>query len=860
MGANLSLDAKPPEIEALLTYEPSGPSTPSLHRSNLKVWRFFPTEQPLEIASAAVAPSTFTGFDAKECYVLLHIYRRHDSTSSSLASRAGAAAGAANGAASPTDGEYQPSVGASSELASSAEECLTPRGLSGPFSGYDDSGPYPFERPGDAIAEKLAHDIYIWNGSSALALTKAVALTKCFELERFMINDDSGTIAHLHSGLGGELLSASSLYSADLRSPHSNHLLSMLSTHADSPTIPCSSLLACMLPGLQENSGARFPELSKVLNAYLQAPQPSQPPPQPQKARPAAILPPAAAEPAACNSGTPSSVPNISLGGAHTTGAAMPKLGPGSMGRGNEGVGGVSKLGLNLAAVDMTQIAPNERELKAEKLAYFNGICSQITESIFLGSDTVARDLKLLQSYGITHVFNAAGTACGNYHEGTLEYKTLYLLDSEREDISTILYDAVEFIEQATAKGKVYVHCHQGVSRSSSMVIAYLMWTHNLSYSEAFQRVKDIRGVANPNAGFIARLIQFGHRIHNTKPSPKPSLYRLAPYYSRPIPRRVRTMQLLHSRVPCPPRIVPLIDGEPSAAQLDQRTCFVLHATERPALFLWVGPRAHASYRSAAQHWCAQLQKFQSAPPPQLEMAGSESAEFWALLGGQSSVGKLSKYDGDYGVGTTPILTPPVLPSLPPLEPLASARAAKGGDDTERAPRAPPDLSKLPRFDDPLPTPRGARPGADIPLATPRGGRPALEEPMQTPRGAPPSLPAPSRGRPSEAAPEPAPKKAKEGTRAELYCYPDWQQLASYSKDNLEEDGILALLVFDAEGTVAHIYLWVGSDSWLSCERDKEIYEVAREFVDAKGLPTDVEVTIAHETEEPDAFLKYFAS
>lgn len=110
------------------------------------------------------------------------------------------------------------------------------------------------------------------------------------------------------------------------------------------------------------------------------------------------------------------------------------------------------------------------------------------------------------------------------------------------------------------------------------MVIAYLMWTHNLSYSEAFQasdalliciashslrsssalqRVKDIRGVANPNAGFIARLIQFGHRIHNTKPSPKPSLYRLAPYYSRPIPRRVRTMQLLHSREPCPPRIVP---------------------------------------------------------------------------------------------------------------------------------------------------------------------------------------------------------------------------------------------------------------------------------------------------------------
>ena len=42
----------------------------------------------------------------------------------------------------------------------------------------------------------------------------------------------------------------------------------------------------------------------------------------------------------------------------------------------------------------MTQTPPNEREMKAEKLAYFNGICSQITESVFLGSDTVARNLQ----------------------------------------------------------------------------------------------------------------------------------------------------------------------------------------------------------------------------------------------------------------------------------------------------------------------------------------------------------------------------------------------------------------------------------------------------------------------------------
>ena len=101
---------------------------------------------------------------------------------------------------------------------------VTPRGLAGPFSGYDDCGPYPFERRSEHAAEPpLAHDIYIWNGKSALALTKAVALTKCFELERYLINDDVGAVHHLHRGCcgagGGELLPAAALYRTDYSPP-----------------------------------------------------------------------------------------------------------------------------------------------------------------------------------------------------------------------------------------------------------------------------------------------------------------------------------------------------------------------------------------------------------------------------------------------------------------------------------------------------------------------------------------------------------------------------------------------------------------------------------------------------------------
>ena len=54
------------------------------------------------------------------------------------------------------------------------------------------------------------------------------------------------------------------------------------------------------------------------------------------------------------------------------------------------------------------------------------------------------------------------------------------------------------------------VHCSQGVSRSVTLAVAYLMWKLDKGYYEVFEAVKAIRGVASPNIGFgcQARLFQ----------------------------------------------------------------------------------------------------------------------------------------------------------------------------------------------------------------------------------------------------------------------------------------------------------------------------------------------------------------
>jgi len=127
---------------------------------------------------------------------------------------------------------------------------------------------------------------------------------------------------------------------------------------------------------------------------------------------------------------------------------------------GGKGGGGLTRI--NLAGLSTTYDREDDdgRMSQAEKLRIFAKKCSQITPDLYLGADEVARDLSKLQAHGITHVLNTAGVACANYHKGTsdLEYRTVHLYDSPRQDISCVLYMCVEWID-ASIEGGGKVSC-----------------------------------------------------------------------------------------------------------------------------------------------------------------------------------------------------------------------------------------------------------------------------------------------------------------------------------------------------------------------------------------------------------------
>jgi atypical dual specificity phosphatase len=67
------------------------------------------------------------------------------------------------------------------------------------------------------------------------------------------------------------------------------------------------------------------------------------------------------------------------------------------------------------------------------------------------------------------------------------------------------------------------VHCFQGVSRSATIVCAYLIATSDrkMTVDEAISFIQSKRGIACPNTGFRSQLEIYASRFMGTKSKPK---------------------------------------------------------------------------------------------------------------------------------------------------------------------------------------------------------------------------------------------------------------------------------------------------------------------------------------------------
>lgn len=135
---------------------------------------------------------------------------------------------------------------------------------------------------------------------------------------------------------------------------------------------------------------------------------------------------------------------------------------------------------------------------------------TNILGEIYLGDSQNAKNKEELLEAGITHVVNCCAAKFANPFPENFTYLALELKDTPEFDLSKHLLEAVDYIEKALeAKGKVFIHCNQGISRAPSVVIAYYIWKHKLGAEECLDRLKQIYPKAEPNLGFLIQLSLF---------------------------------------------------------------------------------------------------------------------------------------------------------------------------------------------------------------------------------------------------------------------------------------------------------------------------------------------------------------
>lgn len=95
-------------------------------------------------------------------------------------------------------------------------------------------------------------------------------------------------------------------------------------------------------------------------------------------------------------------------------------------------------------------------------------------------------------------------------------YKTVSVADTEEANIRIYFPECIDFIRSGIAQsGRVLVHCYAGLSRSVTIVAAYLMQTHRVTADEALRMIRSKRPYSEPNPGFLRQLKEFEREIQN---------------------------------------------------------------------------------------------------------------------------------------------------------------------------------------------------------------------------------------------------------------------------------------------------------------------------------------------------------
>ena len=141
-----------------------------------------------------------------------------------------------------------------------------------------------------------------------------------------------------------------------------------------------------------------------------------------------------------------------------------------------------------------------------------------LEDQLYLGGADQAGSAQVLQDLMITHILNITEESFIHV-DNSLKCMNISVLDDYEADLLNELPKAIIFINKALKEGgRLLVHCKLGVSRSSTVVLAYLMYSRHWTLMDALGFLRKRRPIIQPNSHFMEQLQQyeemlFGERI-----------------------------------------------------------------------------------------------------------------------------------------------------------------------------------------------------------------------------------------------------------------------------------------------------------------------------------------------------------
>ncbi|XP_061695799.1 dual specificity protein phosphatase 22-B [Syngnathoides biaculeatus] len=136
-----------------------------------------------------------------------------------------------------------------------------------------------------------------------------------------------------------------------------------------------------------------------------------------------------------------------------------------------------------------------------------NGV-NKVLPHLYLGNFRDGRDREQLAKNNITHILSIHDNAAPILQEMT--YLCIAAADLPTQNLTQHFKQSIIFMHESRLKGEgCLVHCLAGVSRSVTLVVAYIMTVTGLGWKEALAAVRVVRPSAGPNLGFQRQLQEF---------------------------------------------------------------------------------------------------------------------------------------------------------------------------------------------------------------------------------------------------------------------------------------------------------------------------------------------------------------